>query len=99
MPSVPQPAQTSTAAVEPATPPATPVSPPATAAVSGGKINVNSATAEQLETLPGIGPVLAKSIIEDRQRRGPFRSLADLDRVKGIGPKTLENLRPHVTIE
>lgn len=62
-------------------------------------INVNTATAAELELLPGVGPVMAGRIIEDRQTNGPFRTPADLDRVKGIGPKTLEKLTPLVRFE
>lgn len=61
-------------------------------------INVNSASAEQLMRLPGIGPVTAQNIIAARADK-PFRSVADLDRVKGIGPKTLEKIRPFVVVE
>ncbi|MFN3821269.1 MAG: ComEA family DNA-binding protein, partial [bacterium] len=61
-------------------------------------INVNDADRSQLETLPGIGPVKAQAIIDYRQRYGPFRSVDELIKVKGIGPKTLEKIRPFVTI-
>ena len=61
------------------------------------KIDVNRAGIDQLRTLPGIGPTLAARIVEARQRQ-PFRSVEDLRRVKGIGAKTLERLRPHVTV-
>jgi competence protein ComEA len=63
------------------------------------QVNVNTATTQQLETLPGIGPGLAAKIVEDRSRNGRFRSLADLDRVPGIGPKLLEKMRPLVAFE
>lgn len=56
-------------------------------------VNINTATAEDLESLPGIGPVLAARIIEDRTRHGPFRALEDLLRVQGIGPGLLSRLR------
>ena len=62
------------------------------------KINLNAATQEELELLPGIGPALASRIIEHRNTRGPFRRLEDLARVSGIGPRTLERIRPHVTV-
>jgi competence protein ComEA len=62
-----------------------------------GRINVNRATAAQLQTLPGIGPKLAQRILDERAR-GRFRSVDDLRRVSGIGPKTLDRLRPHVTV-
>ncbi len=61
-------------------------------------INVNTATAAELELLPGIGPVMAQRIIDDRATNGPYRTPADLDRVKGIGPKTLEKLTPLVRV-
>lgn len=61
-------------------------------------INVNTATVDQLQQLPGIGPVTAQSIVNARADK-PFRSLADLDRVRGIGPKTLDKIRPFVVIE
>jgi competence protein ComEA len=57
-------------------------------------INVNAASAAELELLPGIGPALARRIVDDRAAHGPFRSVNDLDRVKGIGPRTIERLRP-----
>ncbi len=63
----------------------------------GERINVDRATASELERLPRIGPVLAVRIVADRRQRGPFGSLEGLDRVRGIGPKVLEALRPHVT--
>lgn len=66
---------------------------------SQGKVNLNTASAAQLESLPAIGPVTAGSIIEYRNLHGPFKSVDQLDNVKGIGPKTLEKLRPFVTVE
>lgn len=62
------------------------------------KVNINSATAAELEALPGIGPALAQRIVADRTSRGPFRSVNDLDRVRGIGPKIVESLRELVTV-
>lgn len=62
-------------------------------------INVNTATQSQLELLPGIGPSLAQRIIEHREKFGVFRSIDELDRVKGIGPKILERIRPLVRVE
>ena len=62
---------------------------------AGGRINVNTATEAELEALPGVGPVIARRIIEGR----PYRSVDDLERVKGIGKKRLEEIRPLVTAE
>ena len=62
-----------------------------------GQVDLNTASAEELKQLPGIGPKMAKSIIETRSKE-PFRSVEDLRRVRGIGVKTLERLRPHVTV-
>jgi competence protein ComEA len=63
------------------------------------RINLNTASATELELLPGIGPAMAQRIIADRDSRGRFRSLNDLDRVSGIGPRTIERLRDKVTLE
>jgi competence protein ComEA len=61
-------------------------------------INVNTAPVEELTRLPNIGPVTAQSIVAAREVK-PFRSIADLDSVKGIGPKRLDQLRPFVVFE
>jgi competence protein ComEA len=61
-------------------------------------INLNSATAEQLETLPGIGEVLASAIVEHRERNGPFASVDDLLEVSGIGEVRLADIRDLVTV-
>jgi competence protein ComEA len=60
-------------------------------------VDLNRATAEELQRLPGIGPTLAARIVETRKTT-PFKSVDDLRRVPGIGPKTLDKLRPHVTV-
>lgn len=65
--------------------------------VATGLVNVNTASATQLETLPGIGPVLAGRIITERASGGPFRTVEDLQRVSGIGEARAEALRPLVT--
>ena len=62
-------------------------------------INLNTATQAQLETLPGIGPALAKRIMDDREANGPFPSIGSLGRVDGIGEKRLEALWDLVTVE
>lgn len=57
-----------------------------------GKLRINEATSSELTALPRIGPVLADRIVLDRQENGPFRSSADLVRVRGIGSKTAQRL-------
>lgn len=64
----------------------------------GTKVNINTADQAELESLPGIGPTLAGRIIDHRTANGPFRSVEDLIEVSGIGKKTLENLRPYITV-
>ena len=61
-------------------------------------VNVNEATAAELQHLPGVGPKMADRIIEARDKK-PFRKVDDLRQVSGIGAKTLENLRPFVTVD
>ena len=60
------------------------------------EVDINSADWPELIQLPGIGPTLAKRIVESRQTAGPFADNDDLRRVRGIGPKTLEGLRPYL---
>lgn len=64
----------------------------------GGGVSINSGGQADLESLPGIGPALAGRILAYRQANGPFRTIDELDRVKGIGPKTLEKLRPYLRL-
>jgi competence protein ComEA len=61
-----------------------------------GRVDLNRAGPEELESLPRIGPTLAGRIIEDRERRGPFASVEELARVRGIGPATIAALRSEV---
>lgn len=68
---------------------------PATAA--GAKVSLASATLEQLDALPGVGPVTAQKILDWRQGHGPFRSVDDLDAIPGVGPARIEQLRDLVT--
>jgi competence protein ComEA len=64
-----------------------------------GVVNVNTATQEELQLLPGIGESRAAAVIEARKRRGGFQKLEDLLEVKGIGESGLARLRPHLTLE
>ena len=56
-------------------------------------VNINTATLEQLEALPGIGPVKGQAIIDYRKANGPFKSIDDLKNVKGIGDATLDKIK------
>lgn len=80
------------------TPSPGPGTPAAAGPSAGGIINLNFATAEELQTLPGIGPVLAQRIVEYRETVGPFQSVDDLLSVKGIGPSLLEKIRDLVEV-
>ena len=67
-------------------------------AATSGPVNLNTATIEQLDTLPGVGPTTAQAILDHRTRNGRFRSVDDLMNVRGIGPAKLEQLRPLVRV-
>jgi competence protein ComEA len=64
----------------------------------GLALDLNSATAKDLEVLPGIGPVLARRLIEHRQTHGPFKNLEDLLAVPGLGEQKLARLKPYVVV-
>lgn len=68
------------------------------AASSGGPVNINSATVEQLCELPGIGNATASAIVEDRESNGPFASPEDLMRVSGIGEKKFAKLKDAICV-
>ncbi|MGH9713167.1 MAG: ComEA family DNA-binding protein [Candidatus Acidiferrales bacterium] len=61
-------------------------------------IDLNTATLEQLEQLPGVGPSTAKAIIQFREKSGPFKRVEDLLAIHGISKSRLEKLRPYVTV-
>ncbi len=63
------------------------------------KTEINSATVEQLQKVPGIGPTLATRIIDFRKEHGPFERIEDLLNVQGIGVRTLERMRPYLEVE
>ena len=63
-----------------------------------GKVNINTATVEQLTELPGIGDKTANNIIEKRKELGKFKSIEDLKQVNGIGDKKFEKIKPYLTI-
>jgi competence ComEA-like helix-hairpin-helix protein len=63
---------------------------------AGERIDPNTADADELQRLPGVGPAVAGRIVTDRAANGPYRSLGELGRVQGIGERTLERLAPHL---
>lgn len=76
--------------------PATPVA-SSSDSLAGGKVNLNTATLEELDTLPGIGPAIAQRILDYRQTSGPFTAPEDIMNVKGIGPATYDKLKDLIT--
>jgi competence protein ComEA len=64
-----------------------------------GVVNVNTASVEELQLLPGVGEARARAIVDLRKQRGGLKSLEDLRDVKGIGDASLERLRPHVAFD
>lgn len=86
----------------PAAPPPSGAQPPTSAGsedatATGGKVNLNTATVQQLDTLPGIGPAIAQRIIDYRKAHGPFTAPEDIMNVKGIGQVTYEKLQDLIT--
>lgn len=72
---------------------------PAFAATApAGKVNLNTATAGQLEDLPGVGPALAARIVEHRQKNGAFKSVEDVMAVKGIGEKNFSKIQGYLSV-
>jgi competence protein ComEA len=71
---------------------------PSTAPAVGGRINLNTATQAELESLPGIGPVIAKRIVEYREANGPYQSIEDLLKVEGVGPALVDKIRDLVEV-
>ena len=71
---------------------------PGASGTSGGPVNLNTATLEQLQTLPGVGPVLAQRILDYRDQHGGFATVADLQKVTGIGASKYNDLKNRVTV-
>ncbi len=78
--------------------PTSPTSPTAGTTAPRFPININTATAQELDLLPDIGPTRANAIIAYRQEYGPFTCVEDLLNVDGIGPKILEKILPYITV-
>jgi len=82
-----------------------PVSPPSGSSLplsssqGGGKVNINTATAAELDTLPGVGPSIAQRIIDYRTTNGPFKSIEDIKDVRGIGDATFEEMKDKITVQ
>ena len=70
----------------------------AAATAPAEKVNINAATADQLQALPGIGPSYAQRIVEYREKNGPFKKVEDLLNVTGIGEKTFEKIKDRITV-
>ncbi len=66
--------------------------------VSTEKVNINTATPEQLQTLPGIGPALAKAIIDHRTKSGKFSKIEELINVKGVGEKKFQKIKDRLVV-
>jgi len=81
-------------------PPITPVvaKPSPGPAGNAGLLNINTATVEELDTLPGIGPAIAQRIVDYRNDNGPFATIEDLMNVKGIGETTFAELKSKITV-
>ena len=71
---------------------------PLSAAERADPIDLNRATAQDLIQLPGVGEAIAKRIVDFREQHGPFKRVEDLMKVKGIGEKSLEKIRPYVRV-
>lgn len=78
--------------------PKSPKSPGAAKKAPEGKVNLNTATVEQLQTLPKVGAKMAQRIVEYRTANKGFKTVDELRNVKGIGPKVFESLKPYLTL-
>lgn len=87
-----------TLALSAAAPTRSAAAPAAGTAATETRVNINTATVEELTMLPGIGPSYAQRIVEHREKNGPFKKVEDLLNVRGIGEKTFEKIRDRLTI-
>jgi competence protein ComEA len=65
---------------------------------AGETININTASAEELDKLPGIGPTKAQAIVDYRNQHGNFKSIEDIENVKGIKQGTFSKIKDHITV-
>jgi competence protein ComEA len=72
---------------------------PSSSSQGDGQVNINTATVEELDTLPGVGPSIAQRIIDYRTTNGPFQSIEDIKNVSGIGDATFEKLKDKITVQ
>ncbi len=72
---------------------------PSSSSSDGGELNINTATATELETLPGIGPTLAQRIVDYREAHGPFAAVEDIMNVRGIGEGLFSEIRDLIAVE
>jgi competence protein ComEA len=68
-----------------------------TSHVNAGRVNINTASTEDLNALPGIGPTTAQAIVDYRLEHGPFAMIQDIQNVPGVGPATFENIKDYIT--
>ena len=87
-----------TLALSAAAPTRSAAAPAAGTTATESRININTATVEELTMLPGIGPSYAQRIVEHREKNGPFKKVEDLLNVRGIGEKTFEKIRERLTV-
>jgi competence protein ComEA len=87
-----------TLALTAAMPPAVAASQAQGQAAPEARVNINTASADELTALPGIGPSYAQRIVEHREKNGPFKRVEDLLNVRGIGDKTFERIRDRITV-
>jgi len=76
----------------------TPKAATAATATAAAPVNLNTATAEQLATIPGVGPKMAERIIDYRQKNGSFKKIEDLMNVSGVGEKSFLKMKPLITV-
>lgn len=69
-----------------------------TSRVNAGRVNINKASAEELDALPGIGPTAAQAIVDYRLQNGNFANIQDIQNVPGIGPATYEKIKDYITV-